>query len=497
MTPEKLHEAIGLLPSDLVAETDQHRLQQPKPKFRLRHIAAMAACFAVILSCGIFLSSLGMGGSSKGTSTEMAAADAPAPSEPIPSMAMPERQLSDEAAAPAEGAGAEAEEAFSDPIAGNFSPEPTDSATACSITADLAVPAQFAVRLLRSSHVDGQNTLVSPLSVFSALAMTANGANGDTLSQMEDVLGMSAGDMGSWLGDYLSSQTGELKLANSIWFTDDDRLNVNPDFLSSSADTFQAEITRASMDPETCNAINRWVREKTDGMIPSILDKIPEDAVMYLVNALAFEADWNAPYEEYQVRDGIFKTEDGREQAMELMHSTEHVYYEDDYATGFRKSYDRGRYAFVALVPKEGVTVEDYLETLTGEHLQELLENPTSTTVYAALPKFEAEFETELSEILKAMGMRDAFDVLAADFSGIGSCKEGNLFISQVRHKTSLSVAEQGTRAGAATVVEMVAGGALIQDTKTVTLDRPFLYMIVDGWQNYPIFIGTMMDMQA
>lgn len=485
MTPEKLHEAIGLLPSDLVSEADACRNQVPKKKSHWKQFAAMAACFAVVLACGLFLSNLGMGGSTKSASMEIAAAEEPAAAQQTPSMAIPDSSPKEEAA-PAEGAAAEAEE------------EPRDYADSnASVSMDFAAPTQFALELLRNSSIEGKNTLVSPLSVFSALSMTANGAAGDTLSQMETTLGMTVEDQAAWLGDYLAEGSGELRLANAIWFTDDDRLTVHPGFVEDSMNTYRAEVNRAPMNSDTCAAINRWVSEKTDGMIPSILDQIPEDAMMYLVNALAFEATWNTPYEEYQVTRSIFTTEDGQEQDMELMHSTENIYYEDDYATGFRKSYDGGRYAFVALMPREGVTVEEYLQALTGAHLADLLANPTAATVYAALPKFQVEYEAELSDILKSMGMTDAFDPFAADFAGMGSCEDGNLCISRVRHKTYLSVAEQGTRAGAATMVEMVCGAALVQDTKTVVLDRPFLYMIVDGWQNYPIFIGTMMDMAA
>lgn len=484
MTPEKLHEAIGLLPSDLVAEADAQRRQVPKKKnSHWKQFAAMAACFAVVLACGLFLSNLGMGGSSKSASTEMAAAEEPAAAQPAPTMAQSDHSFREEAA-PAEGAAEEPAEKPRDYAAGNSS-----------LSTDLALPQQFAVRLLKNSSIEGKNTLVSPLSVFSALSMTANGAVGDTLAQMEDVLGMPLEDQKAWLGDCLAEENPALKLANAIWFTDDDRLTVHPGFAEDAMNTYRAEVNRAPMNADTCSAINRWVSEKTQGMIPTILEEIPEDAVMYLVNALAFEADWNNPYQEYQLSDGIFTTEDGRQQEMELMHSTEHTYFEDDMATGFRKSYKRGRYAFVALMPKEGVTVSQYLDSLTGEHLAELLENPVATTVYAALPKFEVEFETELSDALKAMGMTDAFDANLADFSGMGFFEDGNLLISQVRHKTRISVTEQGTKAGAATMVEMVMGAALVQDTKTVTLDRPFVYLIVDMQTNYPIFMGTMMDM--
>lgn len=355
----------------------------------------------------------------------------------------------------------------------------------------------FAVRLFQNSLGSEGNTLVSPLSVLSALAMTANGAEGETLAQMEKTLGMTVADMNSYLSSFLDGQTDALKLANSIWFTDEAGFAVNQNFLETNADFYQADIFQTTFNAEACDAINSWVKEKTNGMIPKILDEIPADAVMYLVNALAFEADWSSPYQEFQVRSGIFTKEDGTEQDVEMMSSEEHSYLEDDYATGFRKSYDGGRYAFVALLPKEGVTIEDYAATLTGEHVRELLSNAQSTTVHAKLPKFETEFDTELSGSLTAMGMTDAFDPDAADFSGIGTSTNGDIFISRVLHKTFISVGEQGTKAGAATVVEAVAGAALIQNYKTVTLDRPFVYMIVDRETNLPIFIGTLMDAEG
>lgn len=487
MTPEKLHEAIGMLPSDLVAEADGKRNQLPRKNTHYKQLAAMAACFALVLACGLFLTRLGLGGT-KGASTEMAQAAPEAPAALAPETELKDMEIQEEAAGRGEaGGGAQ------NTLRGDSPAEEEAAYAHSSLTADMAVPAQFAVRLLRSTHTQGQNTLVSPLSVFSALAMTAQGAQNQTLAQMEDVLTMDAGAMADWLAQFQSQE--ELKLANAIWFSEDDRLTVEKSFLNTCRADFQAEIYQAPMNQETCDAINAWVSRKTDGMIPEILDKIPEDAMLYLVNALSFDAQWRIPYSDYQITDGIFTTEDGREQEMELMHSKEHLYLEDDYATGFIKRYDNSRYGFAVLLPKEDMTLSAYLETLTGEHLQELLLNPADAVVYGALPKFETEFTTELSEALISMGMTDAFNANTADFSAMGTCRDGNLFISRVLHKTFLSVAEQGTQAGAATVIEMAMGAALEQDIKEVTLDRPFVYMIVDMELGFPIFIGTMEDM--
>ena len=359
-----------------------------------------------------------------------------------------------------------------------------------------AEAADFAVRLLQNS-ISEENTLLSPLSVLSALAMTANGAKGETLAQMEQTLGMSTADMNSFLYSILDRQNKTLKLANSLWFTDDETFTVAPDFLETNANYYQADIFQTTFDQAACDAINDWVSRKTDGMIPEILDEIPEVAVIYLVNALSFEGEWTETYKENQVHEDTFTKEDGTEQTVEMMRSSEQHYLEDEMATGFVKYYKGGRYAFAALLPNEGVTVAEYAATLTGEHLQALLAQPEEVKVYARIPKFEAEYDTELSEVLTAMGMEDAFDDEKADFSGLGTSEKGNICISRVLHKTFISVAEQGTKAGASTVVEMVmATGAPVEDSRYVTLDRPFVYMILDRETNLPLFIGTLMDVQ-
>lgn len=356
----------------------------------------------------------------------------------------------------------------------------------------------FGVRLFQNSLVPGENTLISPISVLFALAMTANGAKGETLEQMEAVLGMPVSALNPYLEDFaaqVAEKQGSLKLANSIWFTDDKRFTVEKPFLQTVANYYDADIYQVPFDDVTCRDINSWVNKKTDGMIPEILDQIPQEAVMYLVNALAFEAKWPQPYEESQVLDGEFTKENGEKLEVEMLHGEESLYLELGNSTGFMKLYKGGDYAFVALLPTEG-TVAELVATLDGTQLVQLLENPTETTVLTAIPKFETGYSAEMSEILQNMGMTHAFNGTLADFSGLGSSIAGNIFISRVLHKTYLSLGEQGTKAGAATLVEMRDECAVLypQDTKTVVLDRPFVYMIVDTDSWTPLFMGTMMD---
>ena len=357
----------------------------------------------------------------------------------------------------------------------------------------------FAIRLFQTSEENGKNTLVSPLSVLCALAMTANGAEDETLQQMEDVLGMTTEEMNLYIYSYMQNLPQDdkykLSLANSIWFTDHERFTVNQDFLQTTADYYGADIYKAPFNEQTCKDINNWVKEKTDGMIPSALDEIPADALMYLINALAFDAEWADIYEKYQVKDGEFTKEDGTKQQCELMYSTESNYFEDEKATGFLKYYKSGKYAFVAMLPKEGVSVSEYIASLTGESLNEMLSNPEHTTVYTSIPKFETSYSVEMTEILKSMGMSEAFDPNNADFAGLGSSTGGNISISRVIHKTFISVEEKGTKAAAVTIVEPGDGAAMEpEQPKEVYLDRPFVYMLIDCENNIPFFIGTMMD---
>ena len=370
--------------------------------------------------------------------------------------------------------------------------------------AGAAAAADFGVRLFKTSMEEGENTLISPLSVLYALAMTANGADGETLTQMEKVLGMDVDNLNSYMLSLLDllpeSKDYKMSLANSIWFKDDPDFIVEQSFLQTNADYYGAGAYKAAFDEGTRNDINNWVKEHTDGMIPEIIDEIPDEAIMYLVNALAFDAKWADEYEEHQIREGRFTMEDGTRQDVDMMHSEEYTYLEDDLATGFIKYYKDRKYAFVAMLPNEGVTVSQYVDSLTGEHLRELLNNPQDLTVFASIPKFETEYDIEMSEVLQEMGMTDAFDWQVADFSRLGTYNvDGmNICINRVLHKTFISVSEQGTRAGAATAVEMVAEGAMeIVEFKEVVLDRPFVYMLIDCETNLPFFIGTMMNVNG
>ena len=358
----------------------------------------------------------------------------------------------------------------------------------------------FALDLLRASvdEASGKSTLVSPLSVLYALAMTENGADGETLAQMEQVTGMGADELTDTLQAYLlraDADDSPLSLANSVWLRDSEGLAVEDSFLETCGGRLGAQVFSAPFDDSTVADVNAWISEKTHEMIPNMLDRISDGTQLLLVNALAFEGAWEEPFDSALVTPDTFTSEDGTERDVDMMHSTEGTYLEGELATGFAKPYEGYDYLFVGLLPAEGVTVAELLEDLDGEGLSELLEPVDNTVVQVGLPKFTGSHEIELSDALRALGMTDAFVEGVADFTRMGSSDAGPLYVGGVLHKTFIDVNEEGTRAAAATAVAMDGADAPIEEepeVKEVILDRPFVYLILDQATMTPAFIGTV-----
>ena len=206
----------------------------------------------------------------------------------------------------------------------------------------------FSVRLMKECFENNKNVLISPLSVISALGMTANGAKGTTLSQMESVFRMDIPNLNTFLKEYRENlpdgEKYKMNLANGIWFRDSEGFAVNEAFLQTNADYYNAGLYKAPFDHTTKEEINGWVKQNTDGMIQDILNEVPKDAMMYLVNALAFDGEWQTIYKESRVRDGEFQTENGVKQNITMMYSDEKVYLEDEKVQGFCKYYADKKY---------------------------------------------------------------------------------------------------------------------------------------------------------
>ncbi|HCA05237.1 MAG TPA: serine protease [Ruminococcaceae bacterium] len=356
------------------------------------------------------------------------------------------------------------------------------------------------VELLKAGRKEKKNTLVSPVSVMGVLSMTSNGARGKTKAQMEKVLGMPVNALNTYF-KYFQSNTNnswgleytKLNTANSVWCNSlYGNVNYTDSFKEAAEDYYSAEVSALPFDIDAQNRINGWVKENTDNMIDGIVDEINPQSYMYLVNALAFDGKWESPYDpRFMVRSGTFTNADGTKSAAEYLCSEEYKYLSSDSAAGFMKSFEGSNYAFAALLPNEDLSIENYVESLDGKALSKILNSQSEEKVEVRLPKFKVDYKTELSPVLKAMGMTDAFDATKANFTGMIENAPFNAYIGRVIHKTAIEVNEVGTKAAAATSVEIKAGSTP-EEPKYIRLDRPFVYMIINSKTNTPLFIGTL-----
>lgn len=371
--------------------------------------------------------------------------------------------------------------------------------TRTDLTDDSSAVMDFAAALLRQT-AGKEGVLLSPVSLLYALGMTANGASGETLAQLEQVTGMDRDTLNDYLYTYRMSlpentKKCKLSLADSLWVRDGFRMEDG--FLDACVNYYDAEVYRSAFDETMVSDLNHWVDSRTDGMIDKLLEEAPGSMTMlYLVNAVCFDARWQEPYEKSQIQEGAaFTAADGTRQTADLLWSEESIYLSDDDTTGFMKYYDGGRYAFVGLLPQEGVSLADYIAGLTGGKLHALLNGHQYGRVEAAIPRFTAVSSLELSDALKAMGVTDAFDVAKADLRTMGGAPNDQLHIGSVLQKTYLELDENGTKAAAVTAIEATAGAAEPPEVHRVVLDRPFVYMIVDTHANLPLFLGTVTTM--
>ena len=366
----------------------------------------------------------------------------------------------------------------------------------------LAAETDFSVKLFQKSLKGDKSVMVSPVSVLSALAMTANGADGSTADEMLQTIagGQSAEQLNNgmhwWKEQLVLAQKAKLSLANSIWLREELGLDgLKKAFIQTNQNYYQAELFEADFNsPDTVKDINHWVSDATDGMIDEIVKEVPANAMLYLINGAVFDAEWAKPYGVADLSEDLFYTEDGRKQKAELMYSEEWQYLEGEQVTGFIKPYAEG-YSFAALLPEEGVKTADYINSLDGEKFRTLLADASDQRVECWMPKFTGESEMLLNDVLAEMGMRDAF-TNTADFSKM--TEKASLYIDEVFHKTYIAVDEKGTKAGAVTSVAVKETG-LREDgePKKVRLDRPFIYAIIDDGTQLPVFIGTVMSVET
>lgn len=359
----------------------------------------------------------------------------------------------------------------------------------------------FSLSLLQGArNAEGGPVLLSPFSAALALSMAANGADGDTLAQFETILGGGVpleelnAACAQLLSDYgdLGGST-ECLIANSLWA--DPEGMIREDFIGKCRGIFEAQVFSQDLSaPSVVPAVNGWVSEHTNEMIPNILSEpFNENAALLLVNALSLKNTWETEFDPNATHLRGFYHQGNHKESMDFLNAgfVTFPYLQSETAQGAVLPYDDGRLAFFALMPEEGAELEGWLNSLDGNTFTGLLESRRDTEFLTlSLPKFEAEWSGQLQDILSALGLDLAFTFGEADFSLMGDDPNG-YFLSRVIHAAKIEVNEQGTEAAAATVVEACGGSAPPETGVTLIFDRPFLYGIVDLQTGVPLFFGT------
>ncbi|MBR4812967.1 MAG: serpin family protein [Lachnospiraceae bacterium] len=354
----------------------------------------------------------------------------------------------------------------------------------------------YALEMFQLAHKDaGKSFAISPFSVMFALAMVENGASGETLSQMEEMFGMPRDTMNGYLSSLIDqwSKDNGLWIANSVWLNNSVADNVRKQFLDICSKTYRASAFRAPFDGSTVSDINNWVSNNTDGMIRDFVKELDPSLLMMLVNAVLFDQGWEKQFvKDKTQKNEPFYGEDGQQIGeVDLMCETKNgSYYRDELCTSVSKTYEDYDFRFRVYQPREGVSLETLIEALTPEYMRATLEpaNQHEAEVTLQLPKFTTDYRCDnMESILMAMGMTEAFN------GGLTEIVDGNdLMIDFVIHQVRIEVDEEGTRAAAATGVGVKLSAApAYPDQITVRLDRPFVYMILAGDNQIPIFMGT------
>lgn len=357
----------------------------------------------------------------------------------------------------------------------------------------------FSIDFFKHQIEDDENTIVSPQSLYFALGMTINGANGDTQQELINTL-CKGSDLQEF-NDNISAlinqtDTKTCNIANSIWLRDVQDLSLNSEFKKSSEEYFKSEIYTKKFDGKFVDTVNKWVSKNTDGMIDTILNEVPsEDTMMYLINAICFDAKWNDKYDDVQINEnGKFTNSKGDIQDVVMLNSTEDTYLCDEQSTGFLKYYLGGKYAFMGILPNEDVSINDYMESLTGDSFINLYRSKisgNSVSVKVTIPEFKYTSEYLLNDTLKDMGISSAFDEFSADFSNMIDSNTYKLYMGKVIQKAYIQVDRNGTKASAITSISMNDATAMLE-TYQVYLDRPFIYAIMDTDTELPIFMGVV-----
>lgn len=350
---------------------------------------------------------------------------------------------------------------------------------------------------IRKTEQD-KNIFISPLSVSLALAMTLNGAAGETEQAMTNTLQLQGLDSEAINGGYAglrqtlltSDPNVTLTIANSLWARQG--IPFHQSFLQRNTHFFEAEISTLNFnDPSTPETINQWVDTNTNGKIQKIVgDTIDPDTVLFLINAIYFKGAWQREFDPSRTQDDSFYLANGDVKQVPMMRQQRrYPYYRGENFQAISLAYGDGEMSMYIFLPDHESNLNSFLADLNAERWENWMSQFHGQDVSLVMPKFKLEYETGLNAPLASLGMGIAFTE-DANFSGMAPAP---LFIKDVLHKTFVKVNEEGTEAAAVTSVE-VGITSVPPPPIPFTIDRPFFFAIRDNQTKTVLFMGVVVD---
>jgi len=358
------------------------------------------------------------------------------------------------------------------------------------------------LKIIASQH--SESFIFSPISLEYALAMVNNGAAGETENQIRDVIGFGdrsvkeVNEFYKYLTENLLNvdNTVAMNIANAQVFNTaiGDESKYNKDYKNALTGYYNALFEGydfAKDNKKALSAINSWASKQTEGMINPLLDELDPYSATLLMNAIYFKGSWADKFDSSFTRKEDFTKGDGAKTKVDMMNQTSNVsYYFDKNCSAISKTYGNGAFKMTFILPDEGITTAELAKGLDRTALERIIKRNGSEEIIIKIPKFETSFTIELNDMLKSLGMVDAFNPTKADFSSMSS--HLSLYISRVLQKARIKVEEKGTEAAAVTVIDMKLTSAIPSPGEPLTFyaTRPFLYTISEVSTGAILFMG-------
>ena len=344
-----------------------------------------------------------------------------------------------------------------------------------------------------------KNVFVSPTSVAIALSMTYNGASGETQQAMAKALELqgitlaTVNQANNALKASLETADPEVQLsiANSLWAKQG--VTFKPDFMERNRQFYGAKVTELDFaNAEATRTINNWVKENTRGKIDQVVDQLKPDDVLFLINAIYFKGNWTKKFDQNQTAERPFYLSNGTQKQHPMMsQSGKYRYYENETFQAVSLPYGKGRLSLYVFLPRENNSLDAFQQQLAVENWQQWMNQFRMRNGSIQLPRFKFDYDIQLNNALKVLGMESAFSD-GADFSNMTSA---SVAINEVKHKTFVEVNEEGTEAAAVTSVGVALTSAQMpEEPFQMVVNRPFFCAIRDNQTGTVLFMGSLRE---